>query len=539
MKKKRLFTLALAGMITVCSAFSVGCTSNNDNKPEEDPTKANISVGTLDAGIGDAWLSNAARRFEKLYENSTDFQEGRTGVKINVTKSRSYDGQTLETASLTHDIYFTEGINYYKYVNGGKMEDLTGIMTEPLSEYGEDGTILSKIDPAYASFLKTKDNKYYAIPFYDSFYGFVYDLDLWNSKKLYISENGRFTNKDGNLSKGPDNEAGTSDDGLPATYDEFKKVMKQMRDLDITPFVCASNCMDDYIANLLFSFWVNEEGLDEMKLNYSFSGKSNDLITVKNGVVTKLPETEIKFENGYDLQKQAGKYYSLKFMQDVMCETPENYEIKTTHTNAQKSYVKGGITNNSPIGMIAEGSWWENESKPAFKQLTDEGLERHNYAVMPIPWSDASKVGGKQTRLSLSSSYGFVSSSSSNKKLALEFMKFLHTDAELSAFTTEVCMTRALNYDVSEADEANITTYAKSVLEIKKNQNVLYPYSSLEKVINNDILFANYSWAWCSNIDGGDYKSPWAYFRSASAPSAEKYFNGQYTYFSGKWNGIN
>ena len=122
-----------------------------------------------------------------------------------------------------------------------------------------------------------------------------------------------------------------------------------------------------------------------MLMNYTFEGTATDLIEVDaEGNVTQLPATEITFENGYELQRQAGRYYTLKFCEDVMLSSEDNYKVIDTHINCQTYFINGGITNNNPVGMIVEGSWWENEAKKAFSDLESGGYERHNYRVMPI-----------------------------------------------------------------------------------------------------------------------------------------------------------
>ena len=150
MKKNRLLILtpALLGLIITGMTGCVGHKHGGDDD-DEDPTKANITVATLDKGIGTAWLENAAREFEELYKDATNFQEGRVGVKVLVKGSTQYDGSYIETANLNHDIYFTEGISYRQLSREGKFLDLTDLMTTPLTGYGENKTILSKIDETY------------------------------------------------------------------------------------------------------------------------------------------------------------------------------------------------------------------------------------------------------------------------------------------------------------------------------------------------------------------------------------------------------
>lgn len=540
MKKIIAFLLALTMLLPVlsgCGNVGVVQNPNGVEAPQGDPTKANITVATWDGGLGSKWLEDAAVKFEELYKDAV-YEEGKTGVDITIVASRSFDGSAMAFTPLNHDIYFVEAVDYYGMINAGQFAEITDVMTSPLTAYGEEGTIAQKLDPSLDSYLTSKDGKYYAIPFYESYYSFAYDLDLWDAKSFYMAANGGWTNVDGDLTAGPDGVAGTSDDGLPATYADFGKLITRIKDAGVLPYV-VSEKGEDYTANLLYEYWADYEGKEQMLLNFTFDGTATDLITVDaNGNVTKQADTAISMENGYLLQQQAGKYYTLQFAEDILLSGKDNFEIVDTHINAQKKFVRGGIANDQPIAMIVEGSWWENEAKEAFSDLAAGGYERHNYAVMPMPHASADKIGQKPTWLAMSNSYGFIASNCDNLPLAKEFMKFLHTDANLSAFTGEVNMTRALKYEIAAEDQAKLTTYAKSILELKKNSDVIYPISNQDTVNNNNSIFGNFTWAWRTNIGGYEFKNPWKYFKDEKDTSAEKYFAGLYESFSRQWSAL-
>ena len=535
MKKAFAFVLSLVMMLTLFAGCGVGVEKGGENVVKVDPSKASITVATWDGGLGSKWLENAAALFEEQYKDATNFEEGKVGVEINIVASRSFDGSAMAFTPLTHDIYFVEAVDYFAMINNRQLADISDVMTAPLTAYGEEKSIADKLDPTLNAYLTNIDGNYYAVPFYESYYGFAYDLDLWDAKSFYVAANGGWTNASGDLSAGPDGVAGTDDDGMPATYAEFAKLITRISDADVTPFVTAGNAQD-YVANYLYQMWADYEGAEQMLLNYTFDGTATDLIDVdESGNVTKLPATEITIDNGYMLQKQAGRYAVLQFCEDILLSSDNNYKIIDTHVNAQKSFVRGGIANDQPIAMIVEGSWWENEAKEALNDLANGGYDRHNYAVMPMPHATEEQIGQTPTWLAMSNSYGFVASNCDNMDLAKEFMKFLHTDSNLCAFTREVNMTRALQYELSQEQITCLTTYCQSILNLKKNGNVIYPVSLVDEVNNNNIMFANFTWAWQTNINGYDFKSPWLYFKDEKDTSAEKYFNGQYGNFEKKW----
>ena len=539
--KTKLFLLSLGTLSLVVS--TAGCAGRKRNNDEFDPNKTHIVVATLDKGIGTAWLENAARAFEELYKDATNFEEGKTGVQVLVKGSTQYNGAYLETAALNHDIYFTEGIAYRQLARLGKFYDITSTVNEKLTAYDDNRTILEKIDDTFADYL-TVDGKIYGIPFYDSFYGMVYDMDLWNEEKLYLSKAGKFVNKSGDLSLGTDNVAGTLDDGLPATYEEYDKLMKKLLDKEIIPYI-VSNAGIEYTANYLYNIFADYEGVENMKLNLTLDGTATDLVDYieDNGTIHYKGATTITDDNGYELQRQVGRYKTLKFFNDVLVNDPRNYNRnpEATHIGAQTTFINGHQV-GKPIAMLIEGSWWENEAKSAFKAYEESYGERRNYGIMPIPFESAEKAaacGYKHTYLSLSQSFGIISNSSENKPLAVEFMKFLHSDKMLRQFTKDTSMTRPLNYEMTEDDMAGLTTYAKSLIDLKKNSNVFYPYSSNQLQLDNNMYFNAFNWTWHTEVDGTEYRHPWLYFTMANLnPTVKAYFDGQYSYFQSLWNSL-
>lgn len=548
MNKRILIGLPIFALLTTSL---VGC----GGKSEEDKTKVNLSVATLDKGIGTTWLTNAAAMFEELYKDSTEFQAGRVGVKINVAGSTQYDGSYVQNSTLTKDIYFTEGIPYRELVQkGGKFLDISDVVTEKLTTYDDNRSVEDKLDKGMKDYLQV-DGKYYGIPFYDSFYGMVYDVSLWKEKGLYLSKTGSFVRANGDLSLGCDGIAGTMDDGLPSTYEEYQKLIKKLRDFSIIPFIFSTNGIE-YTANYLYNVLADYEGLDNMTLTTTLNGTAKDLVaenglelnedgSVKSVTYKKDKDSDsvkITNDNGYELTRQVGKYQALHFLGDILMSSASNYRIDPTHTTAQTSFVYGKQNGSGKtVGMIIEGSWWENEASNTIKNYEQTYGERSDYAIMPIPFADEAKAeacGRRHTYLSLSQSFGVVSSSCKNVKLAKEFMKFLHSDKMLSKFTADTSITRPLNYEISEADQAHLSTYAKSLIDLKKNADIFYPYTSNQFMMDNMNHFTAFNFMWNTRVDGKYYKHPCMYFGVKDNASPLKYFDGQYDYFEQQWKAM-
>ena len=198
MRNKKAFALLAVVLMgsTTMGAFS-GCGAIGGTVIENssyDATKANLSVATFDGGVGRAWLDDAIARFEEMYATATHFEAGKTGVKISLDGNKDkYSGNKLaENGDLKKDVYFTEAVEYYTFVNNGMVADISDVVTGSMEAYGESGTIEDKLDPSLKSFMTAKDGNYYMIPFYDGFYGLTYDVELFEEEGFYFDDDGDF-----------------------------------------------------------------------------------------------------------------------------------------------------------------------------------------------------------------------------------------------------------------------------------------------------------------------------------------------------------
>lgn len=539
------FGLLLAGCgpttVRPGESSNTGGSGDSSGGTSEDVSgKSILSVATYDGGIGSDWLRECASRFEKKYAEAS-FETGKTGVSVKVLANKSYNGTTLLNNSLTSDVYFTEDVSYYEHVAKNNFADITTLVTSPLSEFGETESIKDKIDAQYVKYLTAKDGKYYAIPFYDGIYGIIYDVDLFTSKNYFFASDGGFVKSATTTkSNGPDGVAGTSDDGLPATYAEFTKLCTKIRGAGDTPFSYSGQA-NEYVMRSAINFWSDYEGLDQMNLNYTLDGEANLVKSVTSGVVTTEKQS-ISDSNGYLLQKQAGKYYALSFLKDVFFGDASNYKVdSSSHLDAETNFIRGslGFSGATEYAMHFDGSWWENESTATFENLKKMGYAgktERNFAFMSIPSPVTAPTSEhKQTLLSQNNSYCFINKNSTVESLAEKFVAFAHTDSELGKFTAKTSVTRALSYDVAESDLTDVSSYCKSVIALKKNSNIIYPFSSVKRIMNNVAAFSNESWAWHSIVAGNEFSNPFQAFlddRNKNAVSALDYFNGLSTYMT-------
>lgn len=545
MKTKKILALMAALMMSSMTVTAFGSCGGGQEIIDSnyDASKAYVTVGTYDGGVGRAWLDEAAKRFEKLHEN-TMFGD-KKGVQVSVDADKvNYGGDYLSKSNLTRDIYFTEGVDYYSFINNGKAADISDIVTGSLSSFGESGTIEGKLDSMFKSYLTAKDGKYYMLPFYDGFYGFVYDVELFEEESFYFDDEGAFIGvaKDADAaereafetakSNGPDGKANTYDDGLPATYEQMMELVDQIKFKGYIPFCYAGST--EYVDKAFRSYVVDYEGYEGMNVNYTLSGKANVVTTINGNTVT-TEEITVSPEDAYKLQKQAGKYYALYMEEKLFGSTAYVGQFnEDSHTTAQRTFINSKYASSGRYAMLAEGAWWENEAELANAFSGVEKRADRRFAFLPVPKADSSRAGD-QTMISLNNSYAFINKDSQNMEAAKEFMRFLHTDAEMSKFTAKTSITRSLNYSILEADRSTATNFGKSLIDMRSQSKVVYPYSSVKLVLDNADAFSEVKWFSTTRVGSNEITSPMLAFQAENPVSAENYFKGLFTYQENQW----
>ena len=537
---KKIMSLALAvGMTVLCFGATACGNGNSGNDSLDIEGKTLIKVASYNGGLGLEWLREAGKRFSAKYEGRS-FEAGKTGVAVEVVESLA--GDMLANKSLNEDLYLTESVDYYLMQSQGKFADISDVVTDDLGSYGESGeTIVGKMDPAMSSFLKAKDGKYYGIPFYDGFYGFIYDVDMFEGKGWFFDEAGNFTKK--NKSTGLDGKAGTYDDGMPKTYAQFGQLVTKIRnDTDgITPFVYGGSDNEGYFIEALANYWSNYEGKENMQRNWSFEGET-DLITGWDGDTPIIEKKPINAENRFELQNQPGKYYALKFMREVVTANGQNFtdasNFKAAQTKLIQSYLAGDVQPGA-VAMIVDGAWFENEAdlSGTFKTVSKidfrddikgkDYKKTRRFAFMPVPMVDEN-CSTKQTLISSNESFCFINAATTGGKLdaAKEFLKFLHTEAELASFTTTTSITRPYRYTVDEATRAKMSYFGRSLLQMKETADIVYPYSDNLTYIENSAQLRLEAWAFTSKFGTTLVDNPFSQFRLNKNLTAKMYFEG-------------
>lgn len=478
---KKLIASILAGAM-VLSIAACGAKTTE----EVDSSKTTLYVGNYAGGVGTEWLESAMAKFEEKYAD-VSFEEGKKGVQLILGENNktTMAGEELEKmiASSKTEIFFTENVSYHAWVNKGLLHEITGITEEKLTEYGEDKSIADKMYPELVEGLKV-NGKYYALPFWEAFYGLVYNATLFDENSWYISKDGAFTNASGKLGAGPDGKEGTYDDGLPATYEEFFAMMDEMVKDNVTPIQWGSR---EYITWFFGSLFADYEGYEDLMLNYTFDGETDlvklDTLDAEN--MTYETETvAITQKNGYELARQEGFLYVLDFAErffrgkgyyDANVSMSTAYKI----SDAQLAFVRNArTTDKKPVAMLVEGCWWENEAITAFQGTYGANATKYDNEMemkwMPLPKATEAQVGSENIQVAPLNSYCFINANIAEEKAeaAELFLQFCHTDMMMEEFTELTGMFKPYEYEV---DDEKMTASTKSVLEVRENSRIVYP----------------------------------------------------------------
>lgn len=573
---KKLIALTICLLMTVST---VGLLSGCGQRQSYDSTKTQLFVATYDGGYKSEWIDKVAERFEAAY---ADYQIGnRTGVEIIVERTTDFGNSLFQNwGAASSEIYFTESVNYYDFVNAGRFLDLTDIITEDIP--GEGRSIYSKFNDQqkeyYAAEGTDGEDHFYGIPFASGFAGLVYDIDLFYTKGLYLVRESdtdsslsgadkyiRNTQKDANgnyytevqesdityrrttagdyLSKGPDGVYGTYDDGLPSTYSDFFELCEYMSiEKNVTPFAWSGKAQSGYFTWLLAELAADYEGAEQMKNYFDFSGTATNLIEVlPDGTVTPLEDANLD-ESPLEIYKSAGRYYAYDFVNRMFAGDSQFIDRDSTGSTvdqygAQRYYLEANSQGSSKrnIAFLLDGIWWQNEASDAFARLgslnAEDSKENRQFGFLPLPKQDDAELGGA-TLLDTHNTLGFVRSDIQAHKidLAKAFMQFCFTDVSNKEFTLTTGVQRPLDYNLTETEMSQLSPFERNVWEMFHNadNSVVYPYSKSEFYLNNapNVMVNNIFY---TRINGTNYINVLEPLRETNA-SVVEIFNGVYDY---------
>lgn len=566
----------LLGALSLIMALSctVACGGNNNGgtsdggsasgKPSGVTNPYALKVFNFNGGYGSEWLSTLEKRYEAEKAGKTITIDGKTydGIDVQIDAVKKVMKEMAGTYNFaTNHVYFHEDVWYTTYLrNGNTFAEMTEALTTD-NPYEPGTTLESKLSAEQKAYFNV-DGKYYGIPHYAGYVGVNYDIDLFEEKGYYLKDgysyNGDtatlaacFTNVAAEKTAGPDGKKGTDDDGLPTTYDEFFMLCGWITQNGDTPITWDNGNRQKYLNWFISSLAASYEGLEQTNLNYTFSGTAKNLVSVANdGTVTKLPETEISSENGYELAKQAGKYYGLTFIEQLAKNDWYYSPAGLTNTDAQDKFIQG--IGETYVAMLMDGVWWENEADSTFTSEELAGMpsrKDRNYGFMPLPAATNEKAteranalnAGKNgyTLLDTHNSLCFIGKglSEDTRKLAIDFIQFAYTDKSLAEFSITTDTTKALKYTMSDADKAKMSAYGRSIINMQERADVVYSFSREKFYQDNEASLADYDAAFRAEVDGNTVSVPLDSF--VGGKSVKTYFDGLYTYRKNTlWNSL-
>lgn len=555
MKLKRVLAVAM----TLCTLGTFAACGGSTTTTGE----VEVNIANIGGGVGRKWLDEAIVRY-----NAEREAEGKSEVSFAITHKQSIGTATMNTDD--YNIYFIEGAMTKTTIASGMAMDITDIVT---SKNRDGKTIDSKIDGDIKEMLTDNNGNYYALPHYEYYPGFSYNIDLFDANNLYFAQDpsgadevvtdfgtGYFINETNTTkSVGNDGKAGTADDGLPTTLVELLQLCQHMYvDCSIIPFVLSGQ-YSFYANKMILALWASLAGEASMQSCYDLAGE--DLNIVESFSDTPLfdgydyAKTPVLSENrtvtqadGYRVHRQVERYYATLFMEIAK----KNNWIgegtaagSTTHTQAQADLLFGGrFVNNveqTKYGMLIEESYWYNETEDAGNisafNKTYPG-ESVNIGWMSLPTSydtpvtsedDAREVVFLDTAASYTFINGNISADAELTEVCKDFVQFLYSDAELSNFTKCTGVGRSLNYSLlNDADgaplEAQLTKFKQDIWDLRNSGAIIYFGSS------NEIFQANAGSfrlsTTCDVMTWNDYKSYYQAIRSGNTLTAVDYFNG-------------
>jgi len=190
---------------------------------------------------------------------------------------------------------------------------------------------------------------------------------------------------------------------------------------------------------------------------------------------------------GYYATQQAARYYASAFVEMAFNnDYIENKNTNFSNTAAQLSFISSGVGAQDVSGMLIEGSFWYNEAKDYgsfedYYAATKYEKTSRTLAWMPLPvqWEGSVTEGnGKAPTLLATDGYAFINGRFKNNEAvssaSKDFLKFLYTDEELSAFTATTGVAKcAIDYELLPADYEKLDDFQEGVWKMRSEGTVI------------------------------------------------------------------
>ncbi len=492
--KKKICSIALAGLLIGSVVPMSGCNGNTDGGEAIDPNRTQLYVNVRDCGIG--------RDF--VYALKAGYEAKNPQVQVIPTFDDTLDDEGLQSLKTNDDVDVVFAPNYilndFVSVNNKTSEyfaDLTDIVTE-----GGENSIMAKMyedEKKYHNVGDESSPKFFSLPWYVSYHGTVYDVDLFEEENFYNIEGyAGLDCQEGTEDDfwGPDGKEDSYDDGLPATWEDMKLLLDEMVGAEVCPFTWTS--YSGYSDSWLSAVSASYEGASNFSLLGGFDGTyvySEDTDWLTGG--TKNEETgnmelTVTTANGNMMGYQNGKLAALEVAEYIIAN--RLFSSKATgstqnHYEAQTEYLSSvEFCKNDPnvkrIAFLMEGNWWELEAIDTFNDMKTTYHEKYAYGTRKFgyfPWpkfigSDdipdqvnmsTTLMGGKvDNRANVCA----VNKASPNVELAKDFVKYAYSDEGNASFTVNSGVLRPFDYELTPEQLNELTHYQRSVYTLAREE---------------------------------------------------------------------
>ena len=525
MEKKRLlatalsiFTLVSAIGMTACGDLEEDMGGGNNkienvyNVPSD--SKITIKIKNFGMGPGNLWLEETMERFA---EANKDVKYGdKTGVYLKYEATNNQN--TSAMASDTTNIFFDERMSDpYALLQNGLLLNLDSIVKD---DTRAGGSLESKIFDAAKGGITGNDGSYYALPHYEFYAGIAYNRTTFADLGAYFAaedEESVYTysckygtanfidDAEAEKSVGPDGKAGTNDDGLPCSLDEFIILcdyIKTESEGDVSPITVSGKYYNYYPEYLLMGLWSSIAGPEQMRNYYNCTGEIEVVERDANGNMqftnenmfkgisyVKKPKTKMVTmsadgKDGWMGNDMAAKYYAYAMLDIIEA---EGFFSKTAtsgddHWTSQMDLYMDGKAQRQNAAMLVEGSYWYNESNEnggfdAYERYVGKNRNELDVAWMSLPTSVYAEgaEGRDACFLDVGLAYTMINknveSNPALKQACLDFVAFCYSEQELCNFTAKTGITRAISYELSDTDKQKMSRYALRLWEERDSEN--------------------------------------------------------------------
>lgn len=462
--------LCLATMIGSSFSF-VACGGTGGTSI--DPNKKQVWVSVFNGGFGDEWVQKTVDEFNLTH---TETQFLLTEPNKDVTSKIE---MAIMSGTTEADVFFACESSVQSMMRRGALMDLSNVLSsKPDGESGKTVAEKMKAKDLFKQVYSYNDT-WYALPFNESMAGYIYDHDL------FLEEGFLLTQQDGiTLTLGKDGKPNTYDDGLPVTMEEWDYMLTTIRSSGIYPFIYSNN-QSGYTSRIVEGLWEQYDGTENYEISYDYEGT---YVKPSTG-----EEVSITPETGYLVAEMEGREKALEFLENYATDKnrsaanayvhPSSDYTTTDHRIAQDKFVGGykgrdsGDPNNMQIAMIAEGVWWENEARPMFNSLVEEGEVGQEYGTrdfrfMILPNFEGQKGidGNGHGTVMAGGEHGAIFAKAQTDPVKIkaieEFLAYVHSDAILKRCLIDVNCIRPFDLTLSNDEFKQLTKFGQNAWTI-------------------------------------------------------------------------